>query len=141
MCLSTAAAADNINHGGGGHSRASLRGRGPGPDSGLHRLPLPAAGGHDHPLCQGDHGPLQCNTHLHMGGTAPGRLTHLNIHMHTMYNVRSSAQPYITKPAKSPPRKRVVLQGFCSETVIVYETIMIPQSISLPKKTSKQTTW
>lgn len=70
--MRTAAAADSSSHGGGEHYRTSLRRRGPGPDSSLHRLPLPAAGGNDHPLCQGHHGPLQRHPDLHMGGTTPG---------------------------------------------------------------------
>lgn len=69
VCLRTA---DSSSHGGGGHYGASLRGCGPGLDSCLRRLPLPAAGSHDHPLCEGHHGPLQRNPNLHMGGTAPG---------------------------------------------------------------------
>ncbi|KAL7866827.1 hypothetical protein AOLI_G00146410 [Acnodon oligacanthus] len=59
---------------GGDYARPSLCGRGSGPDSGMHRLPLPAAGGHDHPLCQSHHGPLQRHPHLHLGGTTLGRL-------------------------------------------------------------------
>ena len=84
VCLRTAEA-DTVNHGVGGHSGASLRGCGPGPDSGMHCLPLPAASRHDHSLCQGDHGPLQCNPHFHMGGTALGWLTYSSIHMHSVY--------------------------------------------------------
>lgn len=56
------------------NTRPRFCGCGPGYDPGVHRLPLSAAGGNDHPLCQSHHGPLQCHSHLHLGGTALGRL-------------------------------------------------------------------
>nr|XP_012607750.1 basic proline-rich protein-like [Microcebus murinus] len=60
---------------GGAHARAGLRGRGQRADPGLLRLPLPLPRGHDHPLRQGHHGPLQRHPHVHLGGAAPGRLS------------------------------------------------------------------
>lgn len=59
---------------GGDNTRPCFCGRGPGSDPGMHRLPLSAAGGDDHPLCQSHHGPLQRHPHVHLGGAALGRL-------------------------------------------------------------------
>lgn len=59
---------------GGDNTRPCFCGRGPGSDPGMHRLPLSAAGGDDHPLCQSHHGPLQRHSHVHLGGAALGRL-------------------------------------------------------------------
>ncbi|CAO2613913.1 hypothetical protein LEMLEM_LOCUS16317 [Lemmus lemmus] len=36
------------------------------------RFPLPLPRRHDHPLCQGHYGSLQCHSHVHLGGAAPG---------------------------------------------------------------------
>lgn len=58
---------------GGANGRPCFCGRGPGSDSGMPRIPLSAAGGDDHTLCQSHHGSLQRHTHVHLGRATPGR--------------------------------------------------------------------